>query len=111
MPTELVILSDLPTTTARVAAVCEQWYPAGVVIEAPGGGFRMAVDGDGVALASFFDARQVRVRAAAAGAVVGAAADHVWWTDVTIQYGDATRGRALAQEVAARSGGVLRDRS
>lgn len=111
MPTELVILSDLQPTTARVALVCEQWYPGGLVIEAPEGGFRQAVDGDGVALASFFDARQIRVRAAVAGAVVGAAEEHVWWTDVTIPYGDATRGRAFADEVAARAGGALRDRS
>jgi hypothetical protein len=111
MPTEIVVLTGEPIASQAVADTADQVVPAAVVVDVDGTGVRLVLDPDGRAVATVYAARAVTVRAEAEAALRGGADRWTWWTDVTIPYGDPTRGRELALRLAQAVGGVVKVRT
>ena len=110
MPTELVLLCDVEPASVVVAAAGEWLGAGGSLVEHQDGQVLQWVDTQGRAVLSLFAARRIEVRADADRAVVGGTGDHRWWVEMTVPYGDAADGLALARAVAEAAGGrvVLR---
>lgn len=110
MPTELVILSNHEVTEQLMVAEAAEILPSATWVSYRGGDITQFLTAAGSGLLSVFRTRQVRDAGEASDAVVDPPAAFTCWTDVTIPFGDATRGRELAAAIASRVGGVLRER-
>jgi hypothetical protein len=111
VPTELVLLSDIEPTTTVIVAAAAPLHPAGRLLEYRQGQVRQFLDVDGHPLLQVFGTFPVHEPRAAAAGVVDPPSAFGLWTDVTIPYGDATAGRAVAQAIADAVGGRLADRA
>lgn len=111
MPTEVVLLSDVePREDVMIQAV-GQAHPDGTYVSFRGGQIRQFVDAEGTGLLAVFPTRPVTEAREAARALREPPANFGLWTDITIPYGDPTRGRAAAEAIAAAVGGVIAERA
>lgn len=110
MPTELVLTSAKHPTRGDVLGAVEDLYPDGFVIDFRGGEIVQIVDGDGKGIITLFPPRPIDATDLASEAVNGDVRSLDMWTEITIPYGDPTRGRALAEAIAARIAGRIHDR-
>ena len=102
MPTELVLLCDVEPPSALVGQVGERLFPGGSLMVNHDGRVRRWVDAQGRVVLSLFAGRTIVVRADADRAVVGGTGGYGCWVDMTVPYGDATGGWALAEALGGR---------
>lgn len=111
MPTELVLLSDVEPRAELLTAAAAQLHPDGRYIEYRGGQIGQFVDAWGTALLRVFASRPVSLAKEAEVAVCDPPTSFALWTDLTIPFGDPTRGRELAETIAAAVDGLVRERA
>ncbi len=110
MPTELVLLCDSDPSPEMLDEVGERLFPGGALLEYGRGRVFQWVDGAGEAVLSVFGGRAVRTADDADRAVVGGTAGFARWVDLTVPYGDARDGWALALALASAVGGKVAQR-
>ncbi|MEV7972106.1 hypothetical protein [Cellulomonas sp. NPDC089187] len=110
MPTELVLFSDRAPTADTLARAAADAHPDGSLLEFHDGLVRQVVDAQGRGLLSVWTSRPVVDRFHVAASAARAPQEFTLWTDLTIPFGDPTAGRAVAEQLAALVGGVVRDR-
>ncbi|MCL2464983.1 MAG: hypothetical protein FWF28_07950 [Micrococcales bacterium] len=110
MPTELVLLCDDEPSSQVIDEVGGRLLPGGALLEYGDGQVRQWVDQTGRAVLSVFAGRPVTVRADADRAVHGGTDQYSRWVDMTVPYGDARDGWALARALAAEVGGRVGQR-
>jgi len=111
MPTEMVLLCDTEPTPAQVGQAGLSVCGGGVLLGPADRRVMQWVDDQGRAVLSVFAARQVEVRDDADRAVVGGTGGYRWWVDMTVPYGDAREGVALARALAQAVGGRVAART
>ncbi|MBD7982894.1 hypothetical protein [Oerskovia merdavium] len=111
MPTELVLLTRAPLETQALSDAADHAIPAALVVDVDETGVRLVLDPAGDAVATFYATRAIGARADADHALREGSGQWPCWTDVTIPYGDPTRGRDLALLVARAVGGVVKERN
>lgn len=109
MPTEIVLLSDVaPSRAAQLAAAAA--LDGGVIVDYRGGEISQFVGPDGAAVLTLFPSRPVLQAGEARFAIDDPPESFGLWTDMTIPFGDPSRGLALAEAIAAQVGGAVRKR-
>lgn len=111
MPTELVLLSDVQATGEIVAAAASDMLGAGTVLQFRDSEITQVIDADGTSLLTVFRAKPVLDPAEALRTAIDAPLWFGLWAEMTIPFGDPTRGRALAEHIATTVGGVVRERA
>lgn len=110
MPTELVMLSETGVTTESVVRAAATVMPDARYVAYSGGEIHQLVDTDGVGVLSVFASRPVVVAREAAEALLDPPERFSLWTDLSIPYGDSTRGRQLAAAIAQAHEGTVHER-
>jgi len=110
MPTELVLLCDEDPSPEVLDEVAERMFPGGALFALGARSVYQWVDVSGRPVLSVFTGRAVGTSVDADRAVVGGTAGFSRWVDMTVPYGDATDGWALARAVAQAVGGKVAPR-
>lgn len=110
MPTSLVLFSDQAPTAEHLARAAAGTHPDAALAEYHDGRMRQVLAADGRGLLAVWPSRPILDRYHVAVTASDAPSDYTLWTDLTIPFGDDTDGRAVAEELAAQVGGVVRDR-
>jgi|SRR5699024_4704975 len=111
MPTEIVLLSEVEPTLETIMAAGAELHPDGRYVDYRGGEIGQFISAEGEGLLQIYRSRPVSIPREAARAVVDAPTAFSLWTDMTIPFGDARQGRALAEKIAAAVDGVIKERS
>jgi hypothetical protein len=111
MPVELVLLSDVPPTATSVVAAAADAHPNGSYLDYHDGLVRQLVDGSGNALLQVYPSHAVEDPTNAAVALVDPPATFGLWTDLTVPFDNQAAGRAVADNLAALVGGVIKERA
>lgn len=110
MPTELVLLSDVPVTTDAMVQAARPVMPEASFVAYRGGEIGQFVDADGAGVLSVFASRPVAVPREAIRALHDPPERLSVWTDMAIPWGDSTVGRRLAAAIADAVGGTVHER-
>lgn len=110
MATELVLLSDVALTEEAVTEVTFGLHPEGFVGVWRGGDLMQAFSAEWESLLTLHHAKVIHDSTEAATAIVDPPQGFALWSEMTIPIGDPSRGRELAEALARRVGGVVRER-
>jgi len=107
MPTELVLLCDADPSPQVIDEVAGRMFPGGALFALGDRSVHQWVDVSGRPVLSVFTGRAVGTSIDADRAVAGGMAGFSRWVPMTVPFGDATDGWALARAVAQAVGGKV----
>lgn len=107
MPTELVLLCDEDPSGEVLDEIGGRMFPGGALFALGNRSVFQWVDQAGRPVLSVFTGRPIQVPTDADRAVVGGTAGFSRWVEMTVPFGDATDGWAMARAVAEAVGGKV----
>lgn len=110
MPTELVILSEAPVTVEVTAGAVAQVAPGAQIVYYRGDEIGQVVDDRAESLLSVYVSRPVVEPREARLVLHNPPERFSLWTDLTVPFGDSTRGRRIAAAIARAVSGAVYER-
>lgn len=110
MATEIVLLSERPADRAVLTRVAEREVPLGALLTYREDSIMQFVEHDGTCLLTVFRTKPIEDAREAAMILVDPPEVFDLWTEITIPFGDAERGKALAASIARELHGTLKER-